>query len=517
MFRQLFLWRRAMKRTIGILVLVLAIAGNAGAQEAPAGLVAKVKQDLARILSVDADKIEIAGVGKARWGDTSLGYQEKGLSYRQVITRGFVLALKIGEVRFTYHTSYSNFKIVSSKPRLSRQEREKEALERWRAHMKKQEKKPEPKTEIDLKKIKDMVQKLSSPEWKKREEAEKSLLELVEKGSRDENLKMLRDVLKKVTDTEARVRLGRIIKKLQVKGLGCIYFVGAIKDIRHKQIFSMDLDGSNVRQVTSDTDVKMMCAVSPDGARMAYQALSKNGNYDILVMNIKTGQTKNLTNSRFSDCSPSWSPDGKKILLSSDRTGDHEVYVMDADGSKLKRLTNRLGTHEAGAAYSPNGKQIVFESYQKTETKRVGPRHVEVHYKHEIWVMDADGKNLKKLSKGNGNDWACSWSPDGKKMLFATDRDGNSEIYLMDVKSGKEERITRNPLNDALSPAPWSPDGKNMVFQRVQNNGQRSSEIWIYNFETKKETKLTDNLLWDGYPVWSMGSTDKVKSRAEDK
>ncbi|NIO48958.1 MAG: DUF5050 domain-containing protein [Candidatus Aminicenantes bacterium] len=107
-----------------------------------------------------------------------------------------------------------------------------------------------------------------------------------------------------------------------------------------------------------------------------------------------------------------------KIAFQSNRDGSWEIYVMNADGSEQKRLTNN---HTGGVSpsWSPDGKKIAFQS-DRDENR-------------EIYVMNADGSEQKRLTNNRANDLYPSWSPDGKKIAFFSDRDGNWEIYVMNA------------------------------------------------------------------------------------
>ena len=131
-------------------------------------------------------------------------------------------------------------------------------------------------------------------------------------------------------------------------------------------------------------------------AQIAFSS-NREGDYEIYVMDINGKNPRRLTNSRHGDYSPSWSPDGKRIVFSSKRDGGvtSEIYVMDADGSSPQRLTNN-GHNDYSPSWSPDGERIAFVSV------------------HEIYVMDADGGNEKRLSQDDQKGYSPSWSPDGK-------------------------------------------------------------------------------------------------------
>ena len=124
--------------------------------------------------------------------------------------------------------------------------------------------------------------------------------------------------------------------------------------------------------------------------------------------------------------SPSWSPDGKRIVFTSSKSRlgkNRDVYVMDADGGNPRRVSKNP-FDEWDPSWSPDGERIAFTS--------AGVRNVEAGF-WRIYVMDTDGKNLRRLSNNDVNDYQPSWSPDGKRIAFTSWRDGAHDIYVMDA------------------------------------------------------------------------------------
>ncbi len=226
-------------------------------------------------------------------------------------------------------------------------------------------------------------------------------------------------------------------------------------------------------------------------ARIAFMS-DRDGNWEIYVMGINGKNPRRLTNDRHDDWHPSWSPDGKRIVFSSKRDGGitAEIYVMDADGGNPQRLTNN-GHNDYSPSWSPDGDRIVFAS--------VG----------EIYVMDADGGNQQKLSQDDQKDYSASWSPDGKRIVFSSERDGHfrgdhgltAEIYVMDTDGGNQQRLTNNRNND-WSPS-WSPDGRRIAFASDRKGDLVKFDIYVMDANGGNQRRLTNNLHYDGTPSWS--------------
>ena len=273
---------------------------------------------------------------------------------------------------------------------------------------------------------------------------------------------------------------------------------GEWRDETNHQIYVMDPDGSHVQPLTEKPpgtiSYNAFAAWSPDRQKIAFNS-SRDGDFDIYVMAADGSDVQRLTRYRGLDGYPVWSPDGNQLVFVRDTdppvTGpvyparSKSIYVMDSDGSNVKRLTE----FETGGytSWSPDGEQIAFEG--------------NFDGIWEIYVMDADGSNVQRITHTPVRDagsFAPEWSPDGQKIVFDSTRDGNFEIYVIDADGSNVQRLTHNDKADAR-PA-WSPDGQRIVFHSYRDG---KAEIYVMDADGGNMERLTSNNPFDGHhPDW---------------
>jgi Tol biopolymer transport system component len=208
-------------------------------------------------------------------------------------------------------------------------------------------------------------------------------------------------------------------------------------------------------------------AWSPDATKLLYRRTPQNPlvqNADTWVLDIARSAvdptqpvTEPVLLRTGDERYPSYSPDGTQIAFRGDLdlaepSGDEELYVMNADGTNLRRLTSN-SDFDSGPSWSPDGTQIVFE---RAPAGTLTPG-VEAHEK-DIYVMRADGSDVRRLTDSPGLDEGPEFSPDGTKIVFSSDRDGQQEIYTMDADGSNSRRLTDNPARDE------SPDWQALPF-----------------------------------------------------
>jgi len=265
-----------------------------------------------------------------------------------------------------------------------------------------------------------------------------------------------------------------------------VYFVSTRGG--RKEIWGMDYDGNNQHQITHLGTTSLSPKISPDGSRIAFSALGKTG-WDIKMYSMDLNRLVQFQHYPGTNLSPAWSPDGLKLAFSSSRSGDPDIYVVDASaGGDPRRLTQTPGPDVSPVFNPKTGAQIAFVS------GRTGLP--------QIYTMEADGTNVQRVTD-QGYAVSPAWSPNGQFLAFAWIRHygpgepGSSDIYLMDVVSKQWVQLTHDGgRNDFPS---WSPDSRHIIFQSNRSGGL---QIWTMLADGTKQTQLTTNGT-NTQPNWS--------------
>jgi len=249
-----------------------------------------------------------------------------------------------------------------------------------------------------------------------------------------------------------------------------------------KEVYVMDYDGADLKQITMNKSINVSPAWSPDRKRLAFVSYrlgtprlylyngddgslrdssppgselcvapdwspdgrliafssATSGESEIFVLDVATGRSRQITFSRGSDTAPAWSPSGREIAFTSDRSGQPQIYVMDAEGANVRRLTNE-GNYSDSAAWSPSGDRIVYAS-------RLDGRF-------DLFVRDLASGTVRRLTQNAANNENPRWSPDGRHIVFSSNRTGRYQIYTMDADGNRQERI---PTDFEATMPDWS-------------------------------------------------------------
>ena len=278
------------------------------------------------------------------------------------------------------------------------------------------------------------------------------------------------------------------------------------------QIFVMDLASSKFRRVSTGVGRTTCSYFAPDGKKIIFasshldpeatkhyaeeiqqrEADKKEGRrrryqwdfdpyLDIFESNPDGTDLKRLTTTPGYDAEGSFSPDGKQIVFCSNRNGNLELYIMDADGGNVRQLTHAPGCYNGGPFFSPDGKRVIFRSDRKKKD------HL------QLYVINADGTGEKALTDNlDWVYWAPFWYKDGKHIIYtAADHSNpaarpNYDLYWMNINTGKTTRITFAPGQDVLPV--FNADGTKVLWTSTRD-GRQPSQLYIADFKAPAEEK----------------------------
>ncbi len=249
-------------------------------------------------------------------------------------------------------------------------------------------------------------------------------------------------------------------------------------ETNRKDLWVMDLDGSDLQPVTRNNMLNLAPSWSPDGKLLAYTSykrrnpdlflmdvvngsdeaistrngsntgaafshdgqyvaatLSFEGNSEIYLLNRKGDVVQRVTRNGAIDVQPTFSPDGTKIAFTSDRLGNPQIFVANVDGTDVRRVTLE-GRYNSSPAWSPTGEWIAY--FNRDD--------------NHIWLVRPDGSERKRLTASAGSHEDPSWSPDGRYVVFSSNRRGNFDLWAIDSITGTETQVTSLP-GDERNPA----------------------------------------------------------------
>jgi TolB protein len=213
--------------------------------------------------------------------------------------------------------------------------------------------------------------------------------------------------------------------------------------------------------------------------------------FDIFMADLNGKIIKQLTNSKGYDAEATLSPDGKKMLYTSDKEGDIDLYIMDLDKGTEVRVTNALG-YDGGAWFSPDGKKIIWRaSRPKTEAevkeyKELLAENLVAPTNMEVFVANADGSNARQVTSYGQANWAPAYMPDSKRIIFASNHEYKRgfpfNLYTINEDGSQLQKISRDRGFDAFPM--FSPNGKKIVFCSNRNNGgTRDTNVFVADWQ----------------------------------
>ena len=279
------------------------------------------------------------------------------------------------------------------------------------------------------------------------------------------------------------------------------------------KIWTMDINGANKTMVSPDHGAHTCSFIMPGNEKILYSSTAHLEGacppetefpegvryawsfypYDIFMADIDGKNPVKLTDNPKYDAEPVINAKGDRIVFGSQRHGDFDIYTMNPDGSNVTRLTDILG-YDGGPWWSPDSTKIVWRAWHP-ETKEDKARWADMMEKDylvavplDLWVMNADGSGKKRLTHNGATNWAPSWHPDGKRIIFSSNMDDwredikayghNFEIYMINIDGTGLERITYNDVFDSFPM--FNPQGTKLIFGANRNPDKpRATDIFI--------------------------------------
>ena len=273
-------------------------------------------------------------------------------------------------------------------------------------------------------------------------------------------------------------------------------FQSTPRDGQCDQIYTMDLDGGNVELLSTGEGRTTCSYFYPAGDKVLYSSTHHfsaqcpappdfsrgyvwpvSAAYDVFVQDLTDGSLTQLTAEDGYDAEATFSPTGDRIVFTSTRDGDLDLYSMNPDGSDVVRLTDRLG-YDGGAFYSPDGTQIVWRAHYPESDEAIADYTALLADELirpsalELWVMDADGSNKRQITSNGAANFGPYWHPSGDKIIYSSNQSDPSgrefDLYMINLDGSGNQRITFTPDFDGFPV--FSPDGSQLVWGSNRQN-----------------------------------------------
>jgi TolB protein len=259
----------------------------------------------------------------------------------------------------------------------------------------------------------------------------------------------------------------------------------------YDELCLMNGDGSNQRQITETSVTDFYPSLSVDGRLLAFSSIRDVRHFDVYLMDLQSGNILRVTRNMGDNYAPEISPDGTRIVFVSTRSGGQDVWVMNADGSNSTRLTF-TDADDIDPTWSPDGQQIAFASNRNGLT--------------DLYVMNADGSNVRQMTFDVNLGGRSDWSNDGRYFTFYAGGSGDKNIYILSAEcalpgaqpgcAAEPIRLTDGGNNKGPS---FSPDGQWITF--AANYGG-DNDVYIMRIDGSELQRLTSSPWADWQPRW---------------
>lgn len=261
------------------------------------------------------------------------------------------------------------------------------------------------------------------------------------------------------------------------------------------EIYIQSLDGSNLKRLTTHPAHDEFPTFSPDGTQIAFNSNREDENFDVYVMNADGSGVRRLTNWKSEEeirpgC---WSPDGTQILFASNKEGGGDIYKTSAELYPAELLVDGGDLHFP--SYSPDGKQLMYVAQSADGSG-------------DLFIRDLETKKDRAILHSESAEMFPKFSPDGKSVVVQHKVGGNAEICIVSAQGGEVQNLTNNPARD-IQPA-WSPDGSKIAFASNREGNYDVFPLYLMNADGTNQHRIYASYAINGFPSWSPSGTEIV-------
>lgn len=250
-----------------------------------------------------------------------------------------------------------------------------------------------------------------------------------------------------------------------------------------RELYVVDFDGENLRQVTRNNSLNLTPRWSPDAGKVAYTSYYR-GRQRLMLLNSASGQSSRVGDFQGLNLGPAWSPDGRELAVTLSRDGNSEIYRLKPDGTVIQRLSFEPSI-ECSPCWDPSGQQIAFTS------DRTGSP--------QLYVMDKVGGGRRRITFEGTYNESAAWSPRGDRIAYVSRVEKRFTIFVLAPDGSERQQVTFTQDRDNEDPS-WAPDGRHLV---VSSNRTGYTNLWVLDVDSGEARPLTKGKGEDEGPCWS--------------